>query len=70
MMTQKKFKDFRDIAPVVKTYTVESHKVEVKKALDRYMVYIDDSLVESFNTLVAAEEAAADAVDSLGNEEQ
>lgn len=68
-MELKKFKQFRDISELVETYTTESVKVEIKKINGLFVVCMNGIQLESFRTKEAAEEAADDAVESLGNEE-
>lgn len=66
-MELKKFKQIRDISEVV--HITESVKVEIKKINGLFVVCMNDIQLESFRTKEAAEEAAEDAVESLGNEE-
>lgn len=68
-MELKKFKEFRDISEVVKSHITESLKVEIIKVNGLFVVCMNGIQLESFRTKEAAEEAAEDAVESLGNEE-
>ena len=67
-MELKKFKEFR-IASLVEKTTSDNVKVEVKKTGDLFAVCIDNMVVEYFKTKEAANEAADDAIEALGNDE-
>lgn len=67
-MELKKFKEFRITSLSEKT-TSDSTKVEVKKTGDLFAVCIGDLVVEYFKTKEAANEAAEDAIEALGNDE-
>ena len=49
--------------------TGDNTKVEVKKTGDLFAVCIGDLVVEYFKTKDAANEAAEDAIEALGNDE-
>lgn len=67
-MELKKFKEFRITSLSEKT-TGDNTKVEVKKTGDLFVVCIGDLVVEYFKTKEAANEAAEDAIEALGNDE-
>ena len=67
-MELKKFKEFR-IAGLVEKTISDSTKVEVKKTGDLFAVCIGGMVVETFKTKEAANEAAEDAIEALGNDE-
>ena len=72
-MELKKFKNIRSsLNETLATWNVSDskHKIEVIKTNDHFAVYVNDSIMESFKTKAAAYEAALDAADSLGNENE
>lgn len=72
-MELKKFKKIRSsLGETLATWNVsdDKYKIEVVKINDHFVVYMNDILLESFKTIDAAKEAALDAADSLGNENE
>lgn len=72
-MELKKFKTVRSsLNETLATWNVcdDKYKIEVIKTNDHFVVYTNDTLLESFKTMDAAREAALDAADSLGNENE
>lgn len=72
-MTLKKFKNVRlSLAETLATWNVSdsTNKIEIVKINDHFVVYMNDTLLETFKTMDAAQEAAIDAADSLGNENE
>lgn len=72
-MELKKFKKIRSsLGETLATWNVsdDKYKIEVIKINDHFVVYMNDILLESFKTIDAAKEAALDAADSLGNENE
>lgn len=67
-MELKRFKQLRTIGESVYTRTTGNSKVEVRKELSDYVLYIGGSIAETFRTKEAALEAADEAVEFLGNE--
>ena len=72
-MELKKFKNIRSsLNETLATWNVSDakYKIEVIKTNDHFVVYVNEALLESFRTYKAAHEAALDAADSLGNENE
>lgn len=72
-MELKKFKNIRlSLAETLATWNVSDSKdkIEIVKINDHFVVYMNDTLLETFKTMDAAQEAAIDAADSLGNENE
>ena len=72
-MELKKFKKIRSsLGETLATWNVsdDKYKIEVVKINDHFVVYMNGVLLESFKTIDAAKEAALDAADSLGNENE
>lgn len=72
-MELKKFKNIRlSLAETLATWNVcdSKDKIEIVKINDHFVVYMNDTLLETFKTMDAAQEAAIDAADSLGNENE
>jgi hypothetical protein len=72
-MELKKFKKIRlSLAETLATWNVSdsTNKIEIVKINDHFVVYMNDTILESFRTMDAAKEAALDAADSLGNENE
>jgi len=72
-MELKKFKKIRlSLAETLATWNVSdsTNKIEIVKINDHFVVYMNDTILESFRTMDAAREAALDAADSLGNENE
>ena len=72
-MELKKFKKIRlSLAETLATWNVSdsTNKIEIVKINDHFVVYMNDTILESFRTMDAAQEAALDAADSLGNENE
>jgi len=72
-MELKKFKKIRSsLGETLATWNVsdDRYKIEVVKINDHFVVYMNESILESFKTMDAAKEAALDAADSLGNENE
>jgi hypothetical protein len=72
-MGLKKFKNVRlSLAETLATWNVSdsTNKIEIVKINDHFVVYMNDTLLETFRTMDAAQEAAIDAADSLGNENE
>jgi hypothetical protein len=72
-MELKKFKNIRlSLAETLATWNVSdsTNKIEIVKINDHFVVYMNDTLLETFRTIDAAKEAALDAADSLGNENE
>ena len=72
-MELKKFKKIRSsLGETLATWNVsdDRYKIEVVKINDHFVVYMNESILESFKTMDAAKEAASDAADSLGNENE
>jgi len=72
-MELKKFKNIRSsLGETLATWNVsdDRYKIEVVKINDHFVVYMNGTLLESFRTLDAAKDAALDAADSLGNENE
>lgn len=70
-MELKKFKDFKLTSEVLEKYEAgNGAKVEVKKTSSGlFAVCIEGLEVEYFRTKTAANEAADDAIEALGNDE-
>lgn len=72
-MELKKFKNVRlSLAETLATWNVNDSidKIEIVKINDHFVVFMNDTLLETFRTMDAAREAALDAADSLGNENE
>ena len=67
-MELKKFKELRNIGECVFTQRSNNTKIEVRRIVNEYFLYVDTTITETFRTKQAALEAAEDAVESLGNE--
>jgi hypothetical protein len=63
-MEQKKFKNFRTV--IVESYDVGSDKIRVESNSGQYIVYVNNDIVEVFNTRAAALKIAAETAKDIG----
>lgn len=68
-MELKKFKEFR-VTSIIEKFTSNDIIVEVKKTGDLFAVSINDLVVEYFKTEEAAREAAVDAIEAIGSNQE
>lgn len=65
-MDQKRFKQIRESGLSIKVYSAGQDKVEVRRAINSFDVYMNDQKVESFKTQQMALEIAEEASKALG----
>jgi hypothetical protein len=65
-MDQKRFKQIRESGSSIKVYSAGQDKVEVRRAINSFDVYMNDQRVESFKTQQMALEIAEEASKALG----